>query len=251
MGRVVATLLGLRRDPRHHDHPLLLLLGADLPDGLPRDQGRRGRRVHLGRRRDGLALRQGHLRPHPRHPQPAVRGGPGAHRRAGAGRPGLARPARGREAPRHLHRDGPDGRERRPAARASTARSSTSSAYAARTSPRRRSTTASGPTRSPRSPRPTAPWSAATTARAPASPTRRSPSSSRCSVPTAWSPPATAAPLNDGAAAVIIMSDTKAEELGLTPLARIVSTGVTGALPRDHGPRPGRGDQAGARSTPT
>ena len=41
MGRVVSALLGLR-DPRHHDHPLLLLLGADLPDGLPRDQGRRG-----------------------------------------------------------------------------------------------------------------------------------------------------------------------------------------------------------------
>ena len=37
--------------------------------------------------------------------------------------------------------------------------------------------------------------------------------------------------LNDGAAAVVIMSDTKAEELGLTPLARIVSTGVTGLSP--------------------
>ena len=35
-------------------------------------------------------------------------------------------------------------------------------------------------------------------------------------------------PLNDGAAAVLIMSDTKAKELGLTPLARIVSSGVTG-----------------------
>src|SRR5690242_7038180 len=38
-------------------------------------------------------------------------------------------------------------------------------------------------------------------------------------------------PLNDGAAAVIVMSDTKARELGLTPLARIVSTGVTGLSP--------------------
>ncbi|MEU6750082.1 acetyl-CoA C-acetyltransferase [Actinomadura nitritigenes] len=38
-------------------------------------------------------------------------------------------------------------------------------------------------------------------------------------------------PLNDGAAAVVIMSDTKAAELGLTPLARIVSTGVTGLSP--------------------
>jgi acetyl-CoA C-acetyltransferase len=38
-------------------------------------------------------------------------------------------------------------------------------------------------------------------------------------------------PLNDGAAAVVIMSDTKARELGLTPLARIVSTGVTAMSP--------------------
>src|ERR1700758_3551575 len=38
-------------------------------------------------------------------------------------------------------------------------------------------------------------------------------------------------PLNDGAAAVIIMSDRKAAELGITPLARIVSTGVTGLSP--------------------
>jgi len=38
-------------------------------------------------------------------------------------------------------------------------------------------------------------------------------------------------PLNDGAAAVVIMSDTKAAELGLQPLARIVSTGVSGLSP--------------------
>ncbi len=40
-----------------------------------------------------------------------------------------------------------------------------------------------------------------------------------------------ACPLNDGAAAVIVMSDTKAAELGLTPLARVVSTAVTGLSP--------------------
>ncbi|OHU96416.1 acetyl-CoA C-acetyltransferase [Mycobacterium talmoniae] len=40
-----------------------------------------------------------------------------------------------------------------------------------------------------------------------------------------------ACPLNDGAAAVIITSDVKARELGLTPLARIVSTGVSGLSP--------------------
>ena len=38
-------------------------------------------------------------------------------------------------------------------------------------------------------------------------------------------------PLNDGAAAVIIMSDTKAAELGITPLGRIVSTAVSALSP--------------------
>ena len=37
--------------------------------------------------------------------------------------------------------------------------------------------------------------------------------------------------LNDGAAAVIIMSDTKAAELGITPLGRIVSTAVSALSP--------------------
>lgn len=40
-----------------------------------------------------------------------------------------------------------------------------------------------------------------------------------------------ACPLNDGAAALVVMSDTKAKELGLTPLARIVSTAATGLSP--------------------
>jgi acetyl-CoA C-acetyltransferase len=38
-------------------------------------------------------------------------------------------------------------------------------------------------------------------------------------------------PLNDGAAAVIVMSDTKARELGITPLARVVASGVTALSP--------------------
>jgi acetyl-CoA C-acetyltransferase len=40
-----------------------------------------------------------------------------------------------------------------------------------------------------------------------------------------------ACPLNDGAAAVVVMSDTRARELGLRPLARIISTGVTALAP--------------------
>jgi acetyl-CoA C-acetyltransferase len=38
-------------------------------------------------------------------------------------------------------------------------------------------------------------------------------------------------PLNDGAAALVVMSDAKAAELGLRPLARIVSTGVSALSP--------------------
>jgi acetyl-CoA C-acetyltransferase len=40
-----------------------------------------------------------------------------------------------------------------------------------------------------------------------------------------------ACPLNDGAAALVVMSDTKARDLGIAPLARVVATGVTGLSP--------------------
>ncbi|MGH9020999.1 MAG: acetyl-CoA C-acetyltransferase [Acidimicrobiales bacterium] len=40
-----------------------------------------------------------------------------------------------------------------------------------------------------------------------------------------------ACPLNDGAAAVVVMSDVRARELGITPLARIVASGVSGLNP--------------------
>ena len=40
-----------------------------------------------------------------------------------------------------------------------------------------------------------------------------------------------ACPLNDGAAAVVVMSDSKAKALGITPLARIIASGVSGLNP--------------------
>jgi acetyl-CoA C-acetyltransferase len=40
-----------------------------------------------------------------------------------------------------------------------------------------------------------------------------------------------ACPLNDGAAAVVVMSDTRARELGITPLARVVASAVSGLNP--------------------
>jgi acetyl-CoA C-acetyltransferase len=58
-----------------------------------------------------------------------------------------------------------------------------------------------------------------------------------------------ACPLNDGAAAVIVMSDTKARELGIEPLARIVSTGVSALDPEIMGYGPvGASQQALARA---
>ncbi len=40
-----------------------------------------------------------------------------------------------------------------------------------------------------------------------------------------------ACPLNDGAAALVVMSDVRAQELGITPLARVVATGVSALSP--------------------
>ena len=47
-----------------------------------------------------------------------------------------------------------------------------------------------------------------------------------------------ACPLNDGAAAVVVMSDTRAKALGLTPLARIISSSATGLNPEIMGMGP-------------
>jgi acetyl-CoA C-acetyltransferase len=56
-------------------------------------------------------------------------------------------------------------------------------------------------------------------------------------------------PLNDGAAALVVMSDTKARELGITPLARIVATGVSALSPEIMGLGPvGASRQALARA---
>jgi acetyl-CoA C-acetyltransferase len=45
-------------------------------------------------------------------------------------------------------------------------------------------------------------------------------------------------PLNDGAAAVIVMSETRAQELGIAPLARIVASAVAGVAPEIMGVGP-------------
>ncbi len=58
-----------------------------------------------------------------------------------------------------------------------------------------------------------------------------------------------ACPLNDGAAAVVVMSDTRANELGIKPLARVVSSGVSALNPEIMGLGPiGASRQALARA---
>jgi acetyl-CoA C-acetyltransferase len=54
-------------------------------------------------------------------------------------------------------------------------------------------------------------------------------------------------PLNDGAAAVVVMSDVKAAALGLTPLARIVATGVSALSPEIMGLGPVKASQQALR----
>jgi acetyl-CoA C-acetyltransferase len=45
-------------------------------------------------------------------------------------------------------------------------------------------------------------------------------------------------PLNDGAAAIVVMSDTRARELGIRPLARIIASSVSGVAPEIMGVGP-------------
>ena len=69
-----------------------------------------------------------------------------------------------------------------------------------------------------------------------------------------WSPPSSedgtvtagnSCPLNDGAAAALIMSADKAKELGLKPRARIITAATCGQRARVHGRRADRGGQEG------
>ncbi len=53
--------------------------------------------------------------------------------------------------------------------------------------------------------------------------------------------------INDAAAAVILMTEKRAKELGMKPLARIVGYAVAGRRPGDHGHRAGACDEEGPR----
>jgi acetyl-CoA C-acetyltransferase len=221
LARVVAILAGMPNVPASPSTATARRRSDD-PHGRPRHQGRRGRRVHRRRRRDRQPLRQRHGRRRP--PQPALRRRRARTAEFAGRRSGRVDPAEGRPA-RRLHRHGSDRRER---GRAREGRQPRGAGRvrrpAASSGPPPRWRTASGRTRSPPSPLPDGTRRrhqddgirAGTTAEGLAGlkPVFR---------PDGTVTAGNACPLNDGAAAVVVMSDTKAKELGLTPLARIVS----------------------------
>ena len=152
LARVVAVLLGLDRVPATTVTGTAPRQPADHPDGDARDPGRRGRRVRLRRRRDGVAgTSRGKSRRLPDTRQPRVR-----RREA---RSATARPARARRGPTRARtaccRTSTSrwARPRRTSPRCAASPAQTQDEFAvrsARTWPRRRSPTASGPARSPR-----------------------------------------------------------------------------------------------------
>ena len=247
MARVVAVLLGLRHAAGHHRQPVLLVVAADHADGDARHPGGRGRRVRLGRRGDGLALRQGQLRLVARHAQPDLRRrrGPDAHiaengaddwsdPRADEHCPTStsrwARPPRTWRRAQGRHPRG-DGRVR--GAVAEPRREGDRERFLR---PRDHAGHAAGRHRRQRRRRPAAGDHA----------TRTSPSSSRCSGRTARVTAGNAARSTTAPPRWSSCPTRRPPSSGITPLARIVSTGVSALVPGDHGPR-ARSRRAGRR----
>ena len=136
---------------RHDGQPLLLLLAADHPHGLPRHQGRRGRGLRQRRRRGRLPLRQRHGRLGAGRPEPRLRRGRRPAPRSAPPSPAPATgPTRARPAtcPTSTSRCSRPPRTSRDWKGISRARHGRVRAPARRTSPRRPSPTASGSARS-------------------------------------------------------------------------------------------------------
>ena len=155
-----------------------------------------------------------------------------AHRdRAAEGGDDLARPARGRPDPRRLHRHGPDRGEPGPAQGRhprDPGRVRRALAEPGREGHRQRLL---GPRDHPGDPARRHRGQRRTTARVPASRMEGVAGLKPVFRPDGTVTAGNCCPLNDGAAAVVIMSDTRARELGIQPLARIISTGLSALSP--------------------
>ena len=199
----------MRRRPRRHRQPLLLVVAADDPHGRPRHQGRRGRRLHRRRRRDREPLHERHVRRPARHHQPACspppRPAPPSAAQGGAGSLG---PARGPA--RHLHRHGPDRRERGRVREASPRERRTSSPPCPSSGPEPRRSGLLRARDHPGHPRPTAPSVSKDDGIRAGTTDEKLAELKPVFRPDGTVTAGNACPLNDGAAAVIVMSDTKA-----------------------------------------
>ena len=243
IARQVAVAARLRLPARYHRQPVLLVVAADLSDGLPRDQGRRGRRVRLGRGRDRVALRQRQRRRLAEHPQPGLRRGRGSAppRLAESGASEWHDPREDGALPDVYIAMGQTAENlalTKDVSREDMDHFGVRSQNLCRGGARR---TASGqreitPVTLPDGtvvaaddgPRAGVTYEAVAALKPVFRPDGRVTAGNCC-------------PLNDGAAAVVIMSDAKAAELGLTPLARIVATGVSALSPEIMGFGPGGG----------
>ncbi len=231
MGRVVSTLLGYDEIPGTTITRYCSSSVQTSRMAFHAIKAGRGRRVHLGRRRDRLPLRQGHLRPHPRHPQPAVRG-----RRAKRTEE-LAQGGQDWHDPRE---DGklPDiyvamGQTAENVARLRGLDRKELDEFGVRSQNLAEKAINDGFWANEITPVTTPDGTEVTADDGPRAGVTYEAISELKPVfrPDGVVTAGNCCALNDGAAAVIIMSDTKAKELGLTPLARIVSTGVTGLSP--------------------
>ena len=221
----------LRLPARHHGQPVLLVVAADHPDGVPRDQGGRGRRVRLRGCGDGVAVRRRAADGAPDSKNALFGEAQAAHARKQ--RPGADEWHDPRE-------DGeiPDvyiamGQTAENVALLTGISREDQDHWGVRSQNRAEEAIKSGFFEREIVPVTLPDGSTVSTDDGPRAGTTYEAVSQLKPVfrPNGTITAGNACPLNDGAAAVVIMSDTKAKELGLTPLARIVSTGVSGLSP--------------------
>jgi acetyl-CoA C-acetyltransferase len=214
---------------RHHQ-PLLLVQPADHQDGLPRDQGRRGRCLHLGRGRVRLPLHQRKLGRTARHDEPGFYPAQERSQRRSQGGEPWSDPREAGDLPDiyvAMGQTAENVAEMRGLSRRELDEFGVRSQNLAEKSVldgfwKREITPVATPSgdlvTEDDGPRPGVTYEGVSALKPVFRPDGVVTAGNCC-------------PLNDGAAAVVVMSDRLAAELDVTPLARIVSTGVTALSP--------------------
>ena len=252
MGRVVAVNAGLRLPARHDDHPLLLLVAADDPDGAstPSRPARATPSSRPASRRSAASSRATATSlPDDAEPESSPR------RRRAPPKPPRAAPTPGATRARTASCPTSTSRWARPPRTSPGSRASAAQEmdeFAARSQNLAEKAIANGFWEREITPVTTPDGTVVSTDDGPRPGVTVEGMAGLKPVfrPDGLITAGNACPLNDGAAAVIVMSDTKAKELGLTPLARIVSTAVTGLSPEIMGYGPVEAIELGAARGP-